>query len=155
MLVSWFHTSRTTRWWSQQYKNVRFWYKCVSRWVWDFPGAVGELFPCPVYTLLSLVPGQVGRLTYSHSSKRNIHNRSTYFHSGNGTELENILKTLPWNMQRFKEVHASWQTMRSQLWLQSNVYKISWALNSTVPFSWLGPMVPKTVYYFVAGLIKN
>lgn len=41
------------RWWSRQYKNVRFWYKCVSRWAWDFPGAVGELFPCPVYAVIT------------------------------------------------------------------------------------------------------
>lgn len=39
----------------------------------DFPGAVGELFPCPVDALLSLVPGQVGRLTCSRGSKPHSH----------------------------------------------------------------------------------
>lgn len=34
-------------------KNLRFWYKCVSRWFWDFPGAIGELYPCPVYALIT------------------------------------------------------------------------------------------------------
>lgn len=52
------------------------------------------------FTLLSLVPGQVGRHTCSHSLKLNLHNRFAYFNSRNVTELQNILKKLPWNMQQ-------------------------------------------------------
>lgn len=45
------------------------------------------------FMLLSLVSGQVGRLTCS--PKRNLHNRFAYFNSRNVTELENILKKPP------------------------------------------------------------
>lgn len=47
------------------------------------------------FMLLSLVPGQVGRLTCSHSPNATY----TYYNSRNVTELENILKKPPWNMQ--------------------------------------------------------